>query len=46
MTRSGILGVFIGILSGVGATTASMLSYSQTERWSKMKKKKHTRKAI
>lgn len=33
--RSSILGVFIGILPGVGATTASMLSYSANVRWSK-----------
>src|SRR5699024_1374790 len=35
IARSSELGVFIGILSGIGATTASMLSYSETVRWSK-----------
>lgn len=35
LSRSTILGVFIGILPGVGATTASMLSYSEAVRWSK-----------
>ena len=35
MSRSGLIGVFIGILPGVGATTASMLSYSETVRWAK-----------
>ncbi|MFK4997114.1 tripartite tricarboxylate transporter permease [Bacillus sp. N9] len=39
MARSGIIGVFIGILPGVGATTASMLSYSETVRWSKDEEK-------
>ncbi|RKL66461.1 C4-dicarboxylate ABC transporter permease [Salipaludibacillus neizhouensis] len=39
MARSSIIGVFIGILPGVGATTASMLSYSETVRWSKEKEK-------
>ncbi|MDQ0338198.1 putative tricarboxylic transport membrane protein [Caldalkalibacillus uzonensis] len=33
--RSSLLGTFIGILPGVGATTASMLSYSEAVRWSK-----------
>lgn len=35
MARSGIIGLFIGILPGVGATTASMLSYSETVRFAK-----------
>jgi len=35
IARSSVLGVFIGILPGIGATTASMLSYSETVRWSK-----------
>jgi putative tricarboxylic transport membrane protein len=39
MARSSIIGVFIGILPGVGATTASMLSYSETVRWSKDEEK-------
>lgn len=39
MARSSIIGVLIGILPGVGATTASMLSYSETVRWSKEKEK-------
>ncbi|MFB5662329.1 tripartite tricarboxylate transporter permease [Alteribacillus sp. HJP-4] len=33
--RSSLLGTFIGILPGIGATTASMLSYSESVRWSK-----------
>ncbi|MEN2769029.1 tripartite tricarboxylate transporter permease [Ornithinibacillus xuwenensis] len=33
--RSSILGITIGILPGVGATTASMVSYSEATRWSK-----------
>jgi putative tricarboxylic transport membrane protein len=33
--RSSILGIFIGILPGIGATTAAMLSYSEAARWSK-----------
>lgn len=33
--KSGLLGTFIGILPGVGATTASMLSYSEAVRSSK-----------
>ncbi|QQK78880.1 tripartite tricarboxylate transporter permease [Salicibibacter cibi] len=39
ITRSSLMGTFIGILPGVGATTASMLSYSETVRWSKNPKK-------
>lgn len=35
VARSSVLGVLIGILPGVGATTASMLSYSEAVRWSK-----------
>ncbi|PYZ96675.1 C4-dicarboxylate ABC transporter permease [Alteribacter lacisalsi] len=35
--RSSLLGTCIGILPGVGATTASMLSYSEAVRWSKKK---------
>ncbi|MBD1382875.1 tripartite tricarboxylate transporter permease [Metabacillus arenae] len=38
IARSSLLGVFIGILPGVGATTASILSYSEAVRWSKNKK--------
>ncbi|WP_181350843.1 tripartite tricarboxylate transporter permease [Thalassobacillus sp. CUG 92003] len=33
--RSSLLGVAIGILPGVGATTAAMVSYSEATRWSK-----------
>ena len=33
--RSSLLGVLVGILPGVGATTAAMLSYSEAVRWSK-----------
>ncbi|MBB6448665.1 putative tricarboxylic transport membrane protein [Geomicrobium halophilum] len=39
ITRSSLMGTFIGILPGVGATTASMLSYSEAVRWSKNPKK-------
>lgn len=35
IASSSVLGVFIGILPGIGATTASMVSYSETVRWSK-----------
>ncbi|GAA0342531.1 tripartite tricarboxylate transporter permease [Oceanobacillus sp. FSL W7-1293] len=34
-----VLGMFIGILPGVGATTAAMLAYSETVRWSKKEEK-------
>lgn len=37
--RSSLLGTFIGILPGVGATTASILSYSEAVRWSKTPEK-------
>ncbi|PYZ95946.1 C4-dicarboxylate ABC transporter permease [Alteribacter lacisalsi] len=33
--RSSLLGMSVGILPGVGATTAAMLSYSEATRWSK-----------
>lgn len=39
IARSSIIGLFVGILPGVGATTASMLSYSETVRWSKSEEK-------
>lgn len=35
LTRSSIIGVIIGILPGIGASTAAMVSYSETVRWSK-----------
>ena len=35
LVRSSLLGIFLGILPGVGATTAAMLSYSEAVRWSK-----------
>ena len=35
LSRSSILGVIIGILPGIGASTAAMVSYSETVRWSK-----------
>ncbi|WP_027965296.1 tripartite tricarboxylate transporter permease [Halalkalibacillus halophilus] len=35
MFRSILLGISVGILPGVGATTAAMLSYSEATRWSK-----------
>ncbi len=37
--RSSILGTIIGILPGVGATTAAVLSYSEGMRWSKTPEK-------
>ncbi|WP_181348134.1 tripartite tricarboxylate transporter permease [Thalassobacillus sp. CUG 92003] len=39
LARSSILGVAIGILPGIGASTAAMVSYSETVRWSKHPKK-------
>lgn len=39
IASSSLIGMFIGILPGVGATTASMLSYSETVRWSKEEEK-------
>lgn len=33
--RSSLLGTAIGILPGIGATTAAMVSYSEAVRWSK-----------
>jgi putative tricarboxylic transport membrane protein len=33
--RSGLIGSFVGILPGVGATTASFFGYSEAVRWSK-----------
>jgi putative tricarboxylic transport membrane protein len=38
IARSSVLGLAIGILPGVGATTAAMVSYSEATRWSKNKK--------
>ncbi|MFO8089987.1 MAG: tripartite tricarboxylate transporter permease [Desulfatiglandaceae bacterium] len=35
IARSGLIGTFIGILPGVGATTAAFVSYSEAVRWSK-----------
>lgn len=37
--RSSLLGIAVGILPGVGATTAAMLSYSEAARWSKTPEK-------
>jgi putative tricarboxylic transport membrane protein len=34
---SSVLGTFIGILPALGATTAALLSYNETKRWSKYK---------
>lgn len=39
IARSSLLGTAIGILPGVGATTAAMLSYSEAVRWSKRPEK-------
>lgn len=35
IARSSLIGVFIGILPGIGATTAAMVSYSEAMRFSK-----------
>lgn len=37
--RSGLIGTFIGILPGVGATTGSFVSYSEAVRWSRTPEK-------
>jgi putative tricarboxylic transport membrane protein len=37
ISLSSILGTFIGILPALGATTAALISYSETKRWSKHK---------
>jgi len=34
---SSVLGTFIGILPALGATTAALISYNETRRWSKYK---------
>jgi putative tricarboxylic transport membrane protein len=34
---SSLLGTFIGILPALGATTAALISYNETKRWSKYK---------
>ncbi|MBO8138312.1 MAG: tripartite tricarboxylate transporter permease [Desulfotomaculum sp.] len=39
IVRSSLIGTAIGILPGIGATTASMVSYSEAVRWSKDKDK-------
>ncbi|EHA16393.1 tripartite tricarboxylate transporter permease [Halomonas sp. HAL1] len=35
LSRSSLIGVIIGILPGIGASTAAMVSYSEAVRWSK-----------
>lgn len=35
IARSSLLGTFIGVLPGIGATTAAMMGYSEAVRWSK-----------
>jgi putative tricarboxylic transport membrane protein len=35
IARSSTIGVLIGILPGIGASTAAMIAYSETVRWSK-----------
>lgn len=35
LLRSSVIGTFIGILPGVGATTAAFIGYSEAVRWSK-----------
>jgi putative tricarboxylic transport membrane protein len=37
MGISSVLGTFIGILPALGATTAALISYNETKRWSKYK---------
>lgn len=39
LSRSSLLGVVIGILPGIGASTAAMVSYSEAVRWSKTPEK-------
>jgi putative tricarboxylic transport membrane protein len=39
LLRSSIIGTFIGILPGVGATTGAFVSYSEAVRWSKYPEK-------
>lgn len=39
IARSSAIGVLIGILPGVGASTAAMIAYSETVRWSKTPEK-------
>ncbi|TNF21287.1 MAG: C4-dicarboxylate ABC transporter permease [Rhodobacteraceae bacterium] len=39
VARSSILGTAIGILPGIGASTAAMVAYSETVRWSKDRKR-------
>jgi putative tricarboxylic transport membrane protein len=37
ISMSSVLGTFIGILPALGATTAALISYSETKRWSRHK---------
>ncbi len=37
ITWSSVLGTFIGILPALGATTAALISYNETKRWSRHK---------
>ncbi len=39
LLRSGVIGTAIGILPGVGATTAAFIGYSEAVRWSKTPEK-------
>ncbi|PLS21116.1 tripartite tricarboxylate transporter permease [Neptunicoccus cionae] len=39
VARSSIIGTAIGILPGIGASTAAMVAYSETVRWSKDRKR-------
>jgi putative tricarboxylic transport membrane protein len=39
IARSSLIGTFIGILPGIGATTAALVSYSEAVRWSKQPEK-------
>lgn len=39
ISRSSLIGTFIGVLPGVGATTAAIVAYSEEVRWSKTPEK-------
>lgn len=39
VTRSGILGFFVGVIPGAGATIGSFLAYGQARQWSRQREK-------
>ncbi|MBN7787048.1 tripartite tricarboxylate transporter permease [Ponticoccus gilvus] len=39
IARSSVIGTVIGILPGIGASTAAMVAYSETVRWSKTRER-------